>query len=273
MRIAVLLTCFNRKEKTVQCLNSLFQILDCDVYLVDDGSSDGTAEIIKQRFPKVRIIQGDGNLFWNRGMQFAWSEAAKKDYDFYIWLNDDSILYENCFLELFECSALQDDKAVISGIIESEGGITLYGGTGEKRHLLKPNGIMQSIYHMNGNIVLVPRYVYDILGGLDTYYHHDLGDVDYGLRAKAKGISVLTTRIAVAQGEFNPLKRERLNKTNIRNRFKRLYSPLGSNPRINFYFRKRHKSVSNAVLYYLFQHFLNIIPDWLNQKLFKNKYQ
>ena len=82
-RIAVLLTCHNRSEKTTACLHSLFQCylpsdFVLDVFLVDDGSTDGTAELVTEKFPKVIIIHGDGNLFWNRGMHLAWSYASKK---------------------------------------------------------------------------------------------------------------------------------------------------------------------------------------------------
>ena len=41
MKIAAILTCYNRKEKTFQCLASLFEIIPtCKVYLVDDNSTD-----------------------------------------------------------------------------------------------------------------------------------------------------------------------------------------------------------------------------------------
>ena len=69
MRIAAIITCHNRKEKTLVCLKSLFQIIqNIDVFLTDDGSTDGTSEAVKKIYPQVNIIQGDGNLFWSRGM-------------------------------------------------------------------------------------------------------------------------------------------------------------------------------------------------------------
>ena len=47
MKIAAILTCYNRKEKTFQCLASLFEIIPtCKVYLVDDNSTDGTSTLI-----------------------------------------------------------------------------------------------------------------------------------------------------------------------------------------------------------------------------------
>ena len=125
---------------------------------------------------------------------------------------------------------------------------------------------------MNGNVVLVPKNVFKVLGNLDPVFHHDLGDVDYGLSANEKNIGVFSTRKSVAAGDRNDICRVRLNNANILKRFKRLYSPLGSNPRINFYFRRKHYGLMNAVTYYFFLHFLNILPDYLITLIFKQRY-
>jgi len=274
MRIAALLTCFNRKEKTLQCLQHLFEIVPhIEVHLVDDGSTDGTSKAVGEQFPVVNIIKGNGNLFWNRGMCLAWQEAAKKDYDYYLWLNDDVELHEYCLSELMECLALNERKAIISGIIEGVDGEILYGGFDQDKRLIKPNGQMQPISYLNGNVVLVPKAVFEVLGTLDSVYHHDMGDVDYGFRANSMGIPVYTTRKPIGFGEKNSICRERVNGTTLTKRLKKLYSPLGSNPKLNFYFRKKYKSIFNATGYYVFQHVLNLMPDKLNNYIFGKKYQ
>ena len=52
MKTAALLTCHNRKEKTLACLKSLYRNMpEVDVYLTDDGCADGTAEAVKSIFP------------------------------------------------------------------------------------------------------------------------------------------------------------------------------------------------------------------------------
>lgn len=273
--IAVLLTSFNRILLTLKCIEKLsLSKIKLDIFLVDDGSTDNTSESIARLYPHVHIIKGSGKLFWNRGMHLAWQTASSiKDYDFYLWLNDDVLLYENCFEELFDCSYQCKHKAIISGIIESENkNEILYGGTDKYKKLLKPNGGMQAITHMNGNIVLVPKYVFRILGNLDPIFHHDLGDVDYGLRANKNNIGVYCTRISIGSGIKNPISRLRQNNSNLIKRFKTLYSPLGNPPGINFYFRKNHKGLLNAMTYWLFLHFLNIIPDTINRFLFNKKY-
>ena len=109
---------------------------DVDVYLTDDASSDGTSEIVQSQFPSVHIIKGDGNLFWNRGMHLAWSEAIKVGYDFYVWLNDDVILKPYFMEELFHTYSLAGKLSIVSGIIiDIEDGQVIYGGTEKKKRV------------------------------------------------------------------------------------------------------------------------------------------
>ena len=95
-RIAVLMACHNRVETTLCCLERLFTniVADLDVWLVDDGSSDGTGARVKERFPSVNVIRGTGSLYWARGMRLAWERAVEshEHYDYFLWLNDDVVL-------------------------------------------------------------------------------------------------------------------------------------------------------------------------------------
>jgi GT2 family glycosyltransferase len=79
-RIAVLITCHNRRDKTLKCFEALYkqesiEDLRLQVYLVDDGCTDGTAEAIIAEFPETRILKGSGSLYWCGGMRLAWEEA------------------------------------------------------------------------------------------------------------------------------------------------------------------------------------------------------
>lgn len=275
MKIAALLTCFNRKNKTLACLKSLFSIVtDCHVYLVDDGSTDGTSEAIKQKYPQVHIIKGNGNLFWSRGMYTAWKEAIKGSYDFYLWLNDDVELYPFFLQELTECMTYGQNQCIVSGLIENfEKTKILYGGSDKNKKLIQPNKTPQEITFMNGNVVLIPAYVVDKIGIIDPKFHHDLGDVDYGLTAIKNNIKVYSTRTPIAAGYSNNFCRIRKWNTTLKNRFKKLYSPLGSPPSINFYFRKKHYGIINAIEFITFIYILNILPDSLITKIWGDTYK
>lgn len=275
MKIAALLTCFNRKEKTSTCLKSLFNIIpDCHVYLVDDSSTDGTSEVIKQNFPQVYILQGNGNLFWSRGMYTAWKEAIKGRYDFYLWLNDDIELYPFFLKELMECMTYGQNQCIVSGLIENfEKTEILYGGSDKNKKLIQPNKTPQEITFMNGNVVLIPTYVVNKIGIIDPIFHHDLGDVDYGLTAIENNIKVYTTTRPIAAGYKNDFCRIRKWNTSLKQRFKKLNSPLGSPISINFYFRKKHFGIINAIVFSIYLYMINILPDSLVEKIWGETYK
>ena len=122
-KIAALYTCFNRKEKTLASLSSLDDArkntdhdFNLDIYLTDDGSTDGTSEAVKKEFPNVNIMYGDGNLFWAEGMRTSWKKAMEKDYDGYLLLNDDVEIYANVFNQLFSAHSYCKNTFGKSGI-------------------------------------------------------------------------------------------------------------------------------------------------------------
>lgn len=275
LSVAAILTCFNRKNKTQKCLESLFKILpDCDVYITDDGSTDGTRDMLHQCFPKVKVISGTGNLFWSRGMYTAWKEAMKYDYEYFSWLNDDVELYPYFLEELLECNKQNGDNCIITGLIENfEKTTILYGGSDENKTLIQANGLPQKVTHMNGNVVLIPKSVVDKIGIMDPKLHHDLGDVDYGLTAIENGINIYTTRRPIAAGYSNDFCRVRKWGVSLRQRFKKLKSPLGSPPAINFYFRKKHYGLFNACAYWCYLYVLNILPDCVVKSIWGNAYK
>src|SRR5215213_1125781 len=94
--LAVLITCHNRRAKTIACLDALFTQArfagGFRVFLVDDGSTDGTREAVEAQFSNVTILRGNGTLFWCGGMRKAFAAAAPSDPDHYLWLNDDTRL-------------------------------------------------------------------------------------------------------------------------------------------------------------------------------------
>lgn len=216
MKIAVILTCFNRKQKTLSCLKSLFEArdnyqpkIDLNIYLTDDGCSDGTAEAVRNSFPteNITILQGDGNLFWAGGMRLAWNEALEKhnEYSYYLLINDDTDMLQNMFEELFSaeehCNAKYHQEGIISGITCSKTDHTkmTYGGDVwvnkllAKQRRLKPDTEPQMCDMTNANILLVPVSVVDRIGVFDEAYIHGVADYDYTMRARSKDIPVLIT--------------------------------------------------------------------------------
>lgn len=208
MRLAALLTCHNRREQTLACLRALHACSlppDCEfaVYLVDDGSHDGTGAAVRTEFPQITVIEGDGSLFWNGGMRRAFGAAMQQDHDFYLWLNDDTILYPDALQNVLVCS---DEMAsahggrrdvIVGATCDAVSGQLTYGGLVSRSrwsqntlvHL--PAGVRpQPCQTLNGNCVLIPRQVVQAIGNIDDAFVHAIGDWDYGFRARRAGFGI-----------------------------------------------------------------------------------
>lgn len=255
-RIAILLTVYNRREKTLACLANIYRQKSIDnylidIYLTDDNSTDGTAEAVKEQFPQVNIINGSGTLYWNRGMIAAWSEAVRKnDYDFYLWLNDDAVLIDEALRLLLNCSKEKDDKAIIVGATYGENsGVVTYSGYEKNGKRILPDGTLQRCEYFNGNIVLIPKAVYHAVGMNDNRYSHSIGDFDYGLRANQKGIEAFVSSCVLGFCDrhnnipiwCNP-------NYNFKKRWKSFISPLGAAPLEYFLFDRQHKGLIKAYI-------------------------
>lgn len=278
MKIATLLTCHNRKEKTIQCLEALYKShsrlenSDLDVFLVDDGSTDGTSDAVKSKFPEVSVIMGSGNLFWNQGMRLAWQTAAEtKQYDFYFWLNDDTILDADGLFKLFEdyneANNMERTEVIITGACRKAFGVDefSYGGRNEDGPVI-PNHNLQKCSYINGNAVLVPNDVYLKLGNLSDDYTHGMGDFDYGLRAIKNGFTCYTTKVFMATcapnegvaGWCNP-------KFSLQKRWSQFHSPRGLNIKEYNLFRK--KFWGNKWLIFALKAYLKMLVPRLYQKV------
>src|SRR5690349_11239156 len=100
LKIAALASSFNRLQKTKTFLSSLLsQAIPknylLDVYLLDDNSPDGTAAYVRENFPSVHVVDGNGNLFWAGSMRTLWEHVnTVNTYDIILLLNDDVELAE-----------------------------------------------------------------------------------------------------------------------------------------------------------------------------------
>jgi GT2 family glycosyltransferase len=205
--IGVLMTAHNRRQKTLSCLAALFaQRIDpsvhLSVYLVDDGSSDGTSDAVRQQFPSVHVIAGSGNLYWVGGMRAAYDAAAKSPHDYQLWLNDDTVLYPNAITTLLatarDLTSAGHANAIVTGATRDPSTRhQVSGGFHFKWHrvfmrfeLVEPAPTPRPCDTTAGNCLFVPRTVYETLGNLSKHYVHVLGDLDYGLRAIESGYTI-----------------------------------------------------------------------------------
>ena len=268
--IAILLTVHNRKDKSLSCLKNIYsqdniEGLSINIFMTDDGCTDGTTESVSKKYPDVKIIRGNGNLFWSRGMYQAWLKAQQtNDYDYVLWLNDDTILMQDAISRLVRFSDIAENKSIIVGsTLESENNpIFSYGGktSGIKQSPLYPDdNNLKECVTFNGNIVLIPKYVYVKCGIINKYFHHYFGDIEYGFRATKHGI-----KNYIAPGYYgycvrnNPIPLFRRKCFSLIKRYKLLYSPLGYNPIEAFYMNRKYFSFLSSLWFSIKLH-LNVL--------------
>lgn len=256
MRIAVLLTVFNRREKTLACLTalrrqSLPKGLILDVYLTDDNSADGTAETVQFYYPDINVFKGSGALFWAGGMRNSWSAALEGQYEYYLLLNDDTILYEDAISKLVDTSKRYETQgAICLGATCDERGKVTYGG----RSLVSRLGAKSKMVFSettdcecdlgNANIMLVPNKVVEKLGILSSVFTHGIADYDYTLRAKRNGFKVLVCAGFLGFCTNDHGKNWVSGNVDLRSRIKFLMSPKGLAYNEYMYFMRSHFPLS-----------------------------
>ena len=258
IRVAAILTCHNRKKLTLAALDALYcqektLPIHVSIYLVDDGSSDGTAEAVESRFEQANVIRGDGSLFWNEGMRTAFAAALKDGADYYLWLNDDTTLYQKTLetLVLTHQNLLKDGKgdSIIVGSVQDPQDMSLtYGGmlkdsTWHPFHfkLIPPTDQPQQCHVMNGNCVLIPSQVADKVGNMDAGYSHAIGDIDYSLKAGKHGVEIWIAPGYAGTCSTNPLEGSWLDTSlSLKQRWKHMKSPKGLPPNDWLLFTRKH---------------------------------
>jgi len=273
--IAVLITCYNRKDKTITCLHDLFlqqglgEQYTLKVFLVDDASTDGTGETVKENFPEVKIIPGNGKLFWTRGMHLAWSVAAKEGFDFYLWLNDDTMLFPTALLDMANSAIKTNEESIICGTTCSAvTGAVTYGGRSKTKGLLAPNNELQQCDYFNGNCVLIPDSVYKVIGNLDPTFNHSIGDWDYGLRAgKAKIKSFIPPAYIGTCEKHDSIAKWCSPIVKLKDRIKAFRTPLGPNVYQFFVFDRRHNGIFSAVFHFFSIHLRLLFPSLWNNRI------
>jgi GT2 family glycosyltransferase len=255
-KVAAILTCHNRRELTLRALRSLDaarDVFDLSVVLLDDGSTDGTADAVRTEFPDAMVIAGDGSFFWNRGMHAAWSHALALEPDAYLWLNDDVALDQDAFDRLRdawrEAAGFRKDQAfVLVGTTRNARGEFTYGGFRRSSRWrlsferLGETAKLTPVDTLNGNIVLVPAVTVRLIGINDPSYFHMYGDIDYGLRATGRGIPVLQMPSTQGVCESNP--GPDLSKMSLAARWRYLLrSPRGYQPRSLWRFARKHSGL------------------------------
>jgi GT2 family glycosyltransferase len=97
--VAVIILNFDKRDFTLDCLQSVCQqdYPSFDVVVVDNGSSDGSADAVAERFPKVHLVRSPVNLGASGGRNLGIQHAAGRfQSEYFLFLDNDTIIQKNC---------------------------------------------------------------------------------------------------------------------------------------------------------------------------------
>lgn len=207
VKIEVVTPVHNRRELTLGFLRSLMSAdlkdIDLHVIVVDDGSTDGTAEAVLAEFPSVQIIAGDGNLWYTGGMNAGIKAALEHDPDFVLGVNNDS-QFEPEFLQHMLETARKTTRSVVGAVLvdwEDKKRVFQVGsqwrlGWGGLRHWIQQSldTLPRSPFNVElivGNCLLIPTAAIHEVGLMDAIRFPQYGDAEYTSRMRRAGWQLL----------------------------------------------------------------------------------
>lgn len=261
MKVTVVLTCFNRKEKTFECIRGLVcgnPQITFDFVIVDDGSTDGTKELLeKSEYAEMlHVITTNGNLYYSGGMRVGMEhiiQRAQKP-DYLLMVNDDVKFYESAIQNL-TAQSRAGGSAVIVGTTCDDSGVQSYGGvlyTDRKsvKYRAVKAGETVECDTFNANCVLIPYSYFEKAGVMDAAYIHSLGDFDYGFALKRADAKILASETFVGVCNKNSIKGTWLDTSlPLKKRLALKKSPKGAPAKQWFYFLKKNFGMGKAIVF------------------------
>jgi GT2 family glycosyltransferase len=176
--------------------------------VVDNGSTDGTSEVLSRRFPGVAIHRLPENRGFTGGVAAG---VAASSSDLVILLNNDAVVADGWLASLIQSmEEAPDDVIAVSGRILDErgeradfvGGVMTFDGHGFQPGFHHPIDSVEEpetgaeLFFACGGNMIARRQQFLELGGFDDDYFAYMEDVDFGWRAWLSGHRILYCREA-----------------------------------------------------------------------------
>jgi GT2 family glycosyltransferase len=224
--LSIIIPNFNGKLFLKECLESLlYQKTSFDVIIVDNGSTDGSSEFVKENYPHYALIENQTNL----GFSNAVNQGIKASQAEYVFLlNNDTKLESDCIPNLLKCISKDDDIFAVSskmvrfddpGILDDAGdeytilGWTKKRGDGKSSHLYKDEG---EIFSACAGAALYRKSIFQDIGYFDEAFFAYMEDVDISYRARIQGYRCVYCPQAIVYHRTSATSGSRYNEFKIR---------------------------------------------------------
>jgi GT2 family glycosyltransferase len=197
-KVSVVIVSWNGRRYLDACLRATEgQVgVRAEIILVDNGSTDGTAEFVRSTFPQVRVVRLDQNRGFAGGNNAGAHEARG---EFLALLNNDTVPEPGWLVALLGAIDQRAGIALVTsrivymhdpGVVDSAGDGLLRAGAAFKWHHGERVDTAESpreVFGVCGAACLMPKAVFEELGGFDEEFFASHEDVDMSYRARLLG--------------------------------------------------------------------------------------
>jgi GT2 family glycosyltransferase len=207
---SVVIVSWNGRRYLEPCLLAVAaqQGVEAETILVDNGSADGTAAFVRERFPWVRVVALTENRGFAGGNNAGAREARGRCI---VLLNNDTVPEPGWLAALLRGRAAGGPNALASSrivymhdprVIDSAGdGLLRWGGAFKRHHGASIESATESgeVFGVCGAACAIPRAVFEELAGFDEDFFASHEDVDLSYRARLLGYPCLYVADAIVR--------------------------------------------------------------------------
>jgi GT2 family glycosyltransferase len=207
-KVAIIILNWNGKKDTLACLHSVAAIdyLYATVVVVDNGSSDGSAEAIRSQFPSVILIENSENLGFAEGNNVGIRFALQTDAELILLLNNDTIV-DPQILNAFTTTFATYPQAGILGakiyLYDQMDTLDHWGGMwnpstaqfdliGLRQKEESAESLPQLLDYVCGAALIARRSVFEQIGLLEPQFFLIWEESDFCFRARRAGFATMT---------------------------------------------------------------------------------
>lgn len=204
-KVVVIIVIWNGVEDTLECLRSLLQdgYPNFEIVIVDNGSTDGSAETLREKKFPVRILSAAGNLGFTGGNNLGLAEAQRLGARYAFLLNNDTTLEPGAIGALVETAEARGGIGICAPVMHYFDDPSRIWFAGAQLSLPRAEALHDGALHPNrssapyhtpwvsGCAMLVRMVAVEQVGGFDDRFFLTWEDVDWCVRMRAEGWLVM----------------------------------------------------------------------------------